>query len=175
MSLNLNNVGFNFTHNINTDLKSQFIADYGEYSARFIHLDPLGKQKLNTLWPYLVLVVGLILAILCYFSSRPDKKTNDETNTTQETNEYSKLNIMQKILYGLQDKERNTMQKMLYGLSLFFILCSVFGVGYGGYLYLFIYMPEYFKWLDKLPNEGKIKLGMITSIDKISTPQTQFR
>jgi len=138
----------NFTNSVGTDLKTQFIADYGRLSTNFIHIDHLGNQKLNTQWPIIVLVAGIFLAVFAYIGSKPDK---DEMTG--------------------EEKERTSMQKFLLGLTWLFALCSVFGAGYGAYLYFAIYLPEYFKWFNSLPSDAKAKLGMITSIDKINTEQ----
>ena len=138
------NVNFGLSNAIGMDLKSQFVADYGTYSSKFDHLDPLGYQKINTQWPILVVIVGIILAVLTWVGSKPSK--NEKTG---------------------QDNERTGMQKFLLGLSWLFILCSVFGVGYGSYLYFAVYLPEYFKWFEMLPRDAKTRLGMISTIDKL--------
>lgn len=143
---------FSLTNSIGTDLKSQFVADYGRLSSSFNHIDPLGNQKINTQWPLIVLIVGIILAILTWVGSKPE--TDDKTG---------------------KEKERTGMQKFLLGLSWLFILCSVFGAGYGAYLYFAIYLPEYFKWFDGLPLEAKTRLGMISTIDSIKSKEVSDR
>lgn len=137
---------FNITNSIGTNLKSQFIADYGKLSSGFDHIDPLGNQKFNTQWPIIVIIFFIILSIASYIGSRPEK--DDKTGT---------------------DKDRTNMQKFLFGLTWLFILFTIFGAGYGAYLYLAIYLPEYFKWFELLPLDGKTRLGLIKSVDKIST------
>lgn len=129
---------------IGADLKSQFVATYGVYSTNFIHLDPLGNQKINTQWPILVVIVGVILSVLTWVGSKPSK--NEKTG---------------------KDNDRTIMQKFLFGLSWLFMLCSVFGVGYGSYLYFLVYLPEYFKWFEILPIDAKTRLGMISTISNI--------
>lgn len=136
---------FGLSNSIGVGLKSQFIADYGAYAYKFSHLDQLGNQKINTQWPLLVVIVTIILAVLTYIGSKPTK--NEKTS---------------------KDNDRTIMQKILLGLSWLFILCSVFGIGYGSYLYFLVYLPEYYKWFEILPTDAKTKLGMISSIDKIN-------
>jgi len=143
---------FSFTNSVSSDLKSQFVSNYGNLSTGFAHIDPLGKQKFNTLWPLIVLVVGIILAIMTYIGSKPDK--DEKTG---------------------KEKERTGMKKFLLGLSWLFILCSVFGAGYGAYLYFAIYLPEYFKWFESLPTNAKTQLGMITTIDSIKSKEMSDR
>ena len=143
---------FSFTNSLGSDLKSQFVADYGKLSSSFQHIDPLGNQKFNTQWPLIVLIVGIILSVLTWVVSKPEK--DSETG---------------------KEKERTGLQKFLLGLSWLFILCSVFGAGYGAYLYFAIYLPEYFKWFNGLPLEAKTKLGMISTIDTIKSKEMSDR
>lgn len=139
---------FNFTNSIGSDLKTQFVTDYGKLATGFAHIDPLGNQKFNTQWPILVIILGIIFSVLAYIGSRPDK--DEKTG---------------------ESKERTGLQKFLLGVTWLFILCAVFGAGYGAYLYFAIYLPEYFKWFETLPMEAKGKLGMITTIDKVNLNQ----
>lgn len=140
---------FNFTNSVGTNLKTQFVSDYGKFSTGFEHIDPLGNQKFNTQWPLIVIIVSIILAVLSYIGSKPEK--DEKTGT---------------------DKPRTNMQKFLFGLTWLFILCLIFGTGYGIYLYFAIYLPEYFKWYKLLPLDGKTRLGMITTVDKINSTTT---
>ncbi len=137
------NISFG-NQNVGLDMKSRFISDYGQYSQSYSYLDPLGKQKFNTQWPYLVLVIGIILSIITFIAASPEK--DPKTG---------------------QLKERTGMQKFYYGLAWLCVLCSVFGAGYGVYLYFAIYLPEYYKWFETLPSEAKGKLAMISTIDQI--------
>ncbi len=143
---------FNFTNSVGSDLKTQFVSNYGNLSTGFTHIDPLGNQKFNTQWPLLVLIVGIILAILTYVGSKPEK--DEKTGKV---------------------KDRTPMQKFLLGLSWLFILSSVFGAGYGAYLYFAIYLPEYFKWFESLPTSAKTQLGMISTIDSIKSKEMSDR
>lgn len=143
---------FNFTNSVGSDLKTQFVSNYGNLSTGFAHIDSLGNQKFNTQWPLLVLIVGIILAILTYVGSKPEK--DEKTG---------------------KDKDRTPMQKFLLGLTWLFILSSVFGAGYGAYLYFAIYLPEYFKWFESLPASAKTQLGMISTIDSIKSKEISDR
>ena len=137
---------FNITNSIGTDLKAQFIYDYGKLSSSLTHIDSLGNQKFNTQWPIIVIIGCIILSITLYINSKPEK---DEKT-------------------GI-DKQRTNMQKFLFGLTWLFILSSIFGAGYGAYLYFAIYLPEYYKWFNSLPLDGKTRLGMINTVDKFNT------
>jgi hypothetical protein len=136
---------FNILNSVDSNLKTQFVSNYGKFSTGFENIDPLGNQKLNTQWPIFIIVIGIILAVLSYVGSKPEK--DEKTGA---------------------DKERTNMQKFLFGLTWLFILCTIFGAGYGGYLYFAIYLPEYFKWFQSLPLDAKTMLSMITTVDKIN-------
>ena len=149
MSLNFS---FGNNQSVGLDLKSRFVSDYGRYAESYNHIDNLGNQKFNTQWPYLVLVVGVILSIITFIASSPEKDAKT----------------------GLP-KERTNMQKILLGLTWLFVLSSVFGAGYGLYLYFAIYLPEYYKWLESLPSDAKGKLGMIATVDRLEANEKAER
>ncbi len=132
-------MNFSLSNSVGTNLKTNFIVDYGKFSSGFNYVDELGNQKFNTFWPIVVLIVGIILSAITFIGSKPKK-----------------------------DEERNKWQKILFGLTFLLILCSVCGAGYGIYLYFAIYLPEYRIWFDKLPPEAKSQLSMISTIDTIT-------
>ena len=146
------NIIFGSNANVGMDLKPGFVADYGKYSASYGHLDSLGNQKFNTQWPYIVIIVGIILSIVTFIAATPEKDAKT----------------------GLP-KERTSMQQIYLGLTWLFILCTIFGSGYGLYLYFAIYLPEYYKWFDSLPADAKGRLGMILTIDKIKENEISER
>jgi hypothetical protein len=143
---------FGNSQSVGLDLKSGFISDYGKYSSSYNNIDYFGNQKFNTLWPYLVLVVGIILSIITFIASNPTKDTKMGP-----------------------PKERSSMQKLYLGLGWLFVLISVFGAGYGLYLYFTIYLPEYYKWFESLPVDAKGKLAMIESIDALISAEKRER
>jgi hypothetical protein len=138
----------NFTNSVDSNLKTQFVANYGNLSTGYTHIDALGNQTMNTRWPIFVIIVGIIFAVVTWLYSKPE--TDPQTG---------------------KSTERNGLQKFLLGLSWLFVFCSVFGFGYGLYLYFGVYLPEYFKWFESLPIDAKTKLGMITTIEKINSQE----
>lgn len=133
------------------DIKSNFVANYGSYAEPYDALDSMGYQKFNTQWPYLIVVVGLILMILSltFGKQQVDPKTN-------------------------QPIEKTTGKKILTGLGWLFLLCTLFGAGYGIYLYFAVYIPQYAKWFESLPSQAKANIGMMTTLDRL-TSSTQNR
>ena len=129
-----------------TNLKTNFINDYGEYALDFKTIDPLGKQKMNTLWPYIVMVVSIILTVYLFIVGKKEKDPN--TN---------------------QPIEKTTLKKILTGLAWSTLLISLISGGYGVYLYFFIYLPEYLEWSTSLPPGAFAKLTMIKAIDSVES------
>jgi hypothetical protein len=133
------------------DIKSNFVANYGSYAEPYNALDYMGYQKFNTQWPYLIAVVGLIFMILSFIFGKQqvDLKTN-------------------------QPIEKTNSKKILTGLGWLFLLCTLFGAGYGIYLYFAVYIPQYAKWFESLPSQAKANVGMMSTLDRL-TSSTQNR
>ena len=126
------------------DLKANFVSKYGSYSTPYDNLDSIGNQTFKTQWPMLASIVGIFLAIFCFIGSA--REVDPETK---------------------QEMERSGMKKFLLGLGWLILLSSLFGFGYGGYLYFAVYLPQYYKWLESLPSEAKVSLGTIKTIDSL--------
>lgn len=126
------------------NLKSDFINKYGSFAAPYDSIDSIGGQTFKTQWPMLASVVGIIFAVFCFIGSA--KEVDPETK---------------------QELERSTGKSLLLGLGWLLLLSSIFGFGYAGYLYFAIYLPQYYKWLDSLPSDGKVSLGAIRTIDNL--------
>ncbi len=142
MSFNINLNPFQST---STNLKSNFISNYANYAEPYDSIDLIGNQKFNTQWPLLLGIIMIVIAIVLFIYTQK-----------------------QKDMYG-KELERTTFKKLLYNLAFGLLFGSVFGFGYGAYLYLAVYLPEYYKWFDSLPSDAKASVGMIYAIDKIET------
>jgi hypothetical protein len=126
------------------DLKTNFVSRYGSYSMPFDSIDNLGGQTFKTQWPILVAVIGIILSVLSFAGS--SREVDPETNEL---------------------KERTAMKKFLFALGWLLLLSSVFGFGYGAYLYIAVYLPQYHLWFKSLPSEAKASIGAIKTIDSL--------
>lgn len=135
---------FGFGNSPDVDLKTNFIANYGSYAQPYDALDAMGNQKFNTSWPILVVIVSVILMIMFFIMGKQevDPKTNKPI-------------------------EKTTGKKILTGLAWLLLLTSLFGTGYGLYLYFAVYMPQYAKWFESLPSQAKASVGMITAMDRL--------
>ncbi len=141
MSFNIN-----FGQSPEINLKSNFITNYGRYSQPFDKIDMMGNQKFNTLWPLFVGIIGVFASVGLFVKSKP---ASDPVTG--------------------KPLEKTDVQKLLYGLGWFMLASTIFGFGYAGYLYWFIYLPQYYRWFEKLPTDAKVAIGMISTIERIET------
>ena len=135
---------FGFGSSPDVDIKSNFIANYGSYAQPYDALDAMGNQKFNTSWPVLVVIVSVVLMIMFFVMGK------------EEVDPKTKKPI-----------EKTTGKKILTALAWLLMLSAIFGSGYGLYLYFAVYMPQYTKWFDSLPSQGKASVGMISAMDKL--------
>ncbi len=139
------NINLNPFVSSSTNLKTNFISNYAQYAESYNNIDLIGNQKFNTQWPLLVAIIMIVIAIVLFIYTQKEKD-----------------------MYG-KEIERTTIKKLLYNFAFVLLFGSVFGFGYGAYLYLAVYLPEYYEWFDSLPKEAKANVGMIYAIDKIET------
>jgi hypothetical protein len=126
------------------DMKANFINKYGTLASPYESLDSLGNQTFKTYWPILVSIVGIIVSIFCFIGSAKDKDPKTQ-----------------------KELERTTGKTILLGLAWFLLFSSIFGFGYGSYLYIAIYLPQYNDWFASLPIDAKSSLGSIKTIDNL--------
>jgi hypothetical protein len=126
------------------DLKTNFISKYGSYSYPFDSIDSIGGQTIKTSWPIIMAIIGIFITVFLFAGSQ--KEVDPETK---------------------KEKERTLLKQILYAFAWFSLFVTIFGFGYGGYLYFAVYLPQYGKWLNSLPSEAKISLGAINTIDNL--------
>lgn len=128
------------------DLKSNFIINYGSYAQPYDALDATGSQKFNTLWPYMVTVISLVLMIFCFIYGK--EETDPKTN---------------------QPIEKTLGKKIATNLGFLLLLCTIAGTGWGVYLYFMVYLPQYDKWFESLPSPAKATVGMMYTLDSVNS------
>lgn len=128
------------------NLKSDFIAKYGNYAQNFQYIDALGNQTTKTTYPYIIAFATFVLMIITsYFTKSEEQLTEEEK----------------------QNKKKNIIRKIGKILVILFLLTAIGSVGYGAYLYFTVYLVDYGKWFASLPNEAKLSISAINSIDKL--------
>ncbi len=122
--------------------KMDFLNNYGKMSSNYNALTPLGEQ--NKVWFYFVLILSLILTGIFFYQSRKVKDVNG--NDIEPTNTKKIYKILAWIFLGI----------------------SIILIFYSGYMYFFIYSPQYNEWFNSLPPDAKTQLNIIKSLDIIS-------
>jgi hypothetical protein len=136
---------------LGTNLKSEFIKDYASYAAEYDAIDVMGNQTFKTTWPYIVSAIGIIVMIIFFVMGM--EKVDPVTK---------------------QPIPKTTMQPIYTYIGWFLLCCSLFGFGYGLYLYFAIFSPQYNEWYDSLPSTAKIELASINQLDAIEAERRQL-
>jgi hypothetical protein len=121
--------------------KVDFVKNYGNYAANYNELTLLGEQKHT--WFYFIVILSAILSGILFYMSREEKDAKGNT---------------------IQPTTSKKIYKILAWLSLGIFIVSVI---YSGYMYFFIYSPQYNEWLKSLPNDARNKLNIIKSLNMI--------
>jgi hypothetical protein len=121
--------------------KIEFINKYGHLANNYRALNALGEQRY--IWFYVLIFISLFMGLVLNHLSEPKL---DENN---------------------KPKERTYLQNLyLYSSYLCGVVC-VLSVIYSGYMYLLVYLPEYYNWLGKLPADAQVQLTKIQAFDSI--------
>ena len=101
-------------------MKQRFFKECKVDSILYPNLDELGNPNFNTLWPFIVMIIGIIITIFTYIQTKP-------------------------IIDGSEKEKQKEKPYYIFSLIVLTALCALFGF-YGIYLYIFKYNPEYNKW-----------------------------
>ena len=154
------------------DVKTSFIKDCGTESLKYFTLDPLGNFRIK--WPLYVAISCLILGILLLIvSSNTIASTNTNTVTSANTTAPSKIiasantNTNTNTIVPVQSEEKSTAKKIGTTIGWIFIIASLMAGTYNSILYLFFYLPQYYKWFDGLSADCKLSVGKIGMINAL--------
>jgi hypothetical protein len=138
----LGNIMTNTVLNADANNKTDFISKYSTLSDKYNKLTPLGGQK--QVWHYFLLALLLIGTISCFVYSKEkiDTVTGEKIPQTD-------------------------MQKLLYKLAWVILLMFLISLGYSGYNYFGLYLPQYNEWYSILPTEGKSQLRIINALERV--------
>ena len=130
-----------------TNSKFDFIKNYGKLAVNYNNLTPLGEQK--KVWFYFVLILSLILTGVLFHLAREEKDVNGNVNQTAS-------------------------KKIFKILAWIFVGISGTLIIYSGYMYFFIYSPQYNEWLNSLPTDARNQLNIIKSLDMIANEAKNY-
>jgi hypothetical protein len=122
--------------------KMEFVKNYGTLSGNYNNLTPLGEQK--NVWFYFVLILSLILTGVFFHLSREERDASGNV------------------------KEKTTSKKIYKILAWMFVGVSSILAIYSGYMYLFVYSPQYNEWFNSLPKDARTQLNIIKNLDIIA-------
>jgi hypothetical protein len=129
--------------------KIDFVKNYGTLSLNYNNLTPLGEQK--KVWFYFVLILSLILTGVLFHLSREEQDING--------------NVI----------EQTTSKKIYKILAWIFVVISGILIIYSGYMYFFIYSPQYNEWLNSLPTDARNQLNIINSLNMIANEAQNYK
>lgn len=144
-------ISFNPTSLVeNSVINSQvdFIEKYGNYSSNYKDLTPLGGQK--KIWFYFIVILSLILTTILFYMSKEEKDING--NIIQPTNT----------------------KKLYKTLAWVFLGIFIVSITYSGYMYFFVYSPQYNEWLNSLPVDARNKLNIIRGLNMIANQAQSY-
>jgi hypothetical protein len=142
ISFNPANITGSLIENNVANSKVEFVNKYGSYSAKYDDLTPLGDQKKS--WFYFIIVISLIIMCILFNISKEKKDANGNV-----------------IALTSNEKIYKVLAWIFLGIAIIFI-------DYSGYMYFFIYSPQYKEWFINLPVEAQNKLNIIKSLTVIS-------
>ena len=139
---------FNIIQNTIPNAKIEFINKYGTTTSKYNALNAFGDQK--TVWFYFILIVSFILTTVFFYHSKEEIDKNG--------------NII----------ELTTIKKTYKLLAWLFMIISIIFSIYSGYMYFFIYYPQYNEWINSLPSEARNQLNIIKTVDMITYNGIQY-
>jgi hypothetical protein len=136
------NVGLNIANSTATSAlvnnELNFIKKYGNTTASYDKLDQLGNIKTNNVF-ILIFILAIVLCIVSFIFA---SKTSSSVEPT----------LLNKILY-------------YFGWICVIVIITM--IGYGGYFYLFLYLPQYTAWLRQLSPDAQNDLATIHALSDI--------
>ena len=121
--------------------KVEFVKNYGNLAANYNDLTPLGEQK--QVWFYFIIILSAILSGILFHISREEKDANGNV---------------------IKPTTTKNIYKILAWICLAIFIISLI---YSGYMYFFVYSPQYNEWFKSLPSDARNKLNIINSLNTI--------
>ena len=116
-------------------MKEEFFKKCKVDNILYPSLDGLGNQNFNTLWPFIVTIIGIIITVFTFIKTKP-------------------------VIDGSEKEKEKQRPYYIFSLIVLTALTALFGF-YGIYLYIFKYLPESNKWLNGLTSDCQTLHGSI--------------
>jgi hypothetical protein len=131
------NIGIN-----TSNVQSEFITKYGSYASQFTALNALGHQRNNYYVVVSILAFVFMIAMLVVTKEKIDPITN-------------------------KPLEKSTFDNILNYVKYFSIIVFLGSLGFNGYMYFIVYLPQYYKWFKMLPDAAKAELITINTLNSV--------
>ena len=126
-------------------MKEEFFKKCKVDNILYPSLDGLGNQNFNTLWPFIVTIIGIIITVFTFIKTKP-------------------------VIDGSEKEKEKQRPYYIFSLIVLIALTALFGF-YGIYLYIFKYYPEYTKWLNGLSSDCQTKRESIVVAQAMQNAQ----
>lgn len=133
-----------------SSIKTEFIQNYGSYASQFPALDSLGNQRSTGYILYSVFAFILMIIMFVVTQDKIDPVTK-------------------------QTLPKTTIDNILTYFKYASIVLFLITLSYNGYMYFFVYLTQYGKWLLTLPDTAKASLLSINTLDSIIAQQNSIR
>jgi hypothetical protein len=131
-----------------TNSQANFISKYGSYAAPYTALDGLGHPR-NKYYP-LVSVGAFVFMFVMLILTK--EKLDPMTNKP------------------LPETTIDTILKYIKYFSFALFLGSL---GFNGYMYFLVYLPQYTKWIQALPDAARTELLAINTLNAVMSNVSQ--
>ncbi len=122
--------------------QADFVSKYGSYASSYTALDGLGNPR-NKYYPLIsIAALFFVIIMLVLTKEKVDPKT----------------------LRPLPITTIDTVLKYIKYLSFVIFVGSL---GFNGYMYFIVYLPQYVKWFNVLPDVAKAELLTINTLNSV--------
>lgn len=129
-------------------MKEEFFKKCKVDNILYPNLDGLGNQNFNILWPFIVMIIGIIITVFTFIKTKP-------------------------VIDGSEKEKEKQRPYYIFSLIVLIALTALFGF-YGIYLYIFKYSPEYTKWLNSLSPDCQTKRESIVVAQAMQNAQDEL-
>ena len=129
-------------------MKEDFFKKCKVDNILYPNLDGLGNPNFNTIWPFIVTIIGIIITVFTFIKTKP-------------------------IIDGTEKEKQKVRPYYIFSLIVLTALTALFGF-YGIYLYILTYLPESNKWLNSLTPDCQTKRESIVVAQAMQNAQDEL-
>lgn len=146
----MSTINFNFSSFDPNSIKQDFLMNCKTNNALYPNTDELGNPKFNIILPFIIMIIGIVIAVFTFIKSAPEVDKNN-----------------------VEEKPKDRPYIVFISLVILCIFSALFGL-YGIYLYIYIYKPEYKKWFNNLSGDCKDKHNLIQNLQELENQKARL-